>query len=90
MVAARARRSSLGRGVYRVHGLLGEGVSLGVANISRNRPVSLKLEESKADEYGQAIHEECYVSTLVRKKPVSVSLRSDAHTGRATLVPPTL
>ena len=51
---------------------------------------SVKLEESKADEYGQAIHEECYVSTLVRKKPVSVSLRSDAHMGRATLVPPTL
>jgi hypothetical protein len=28
---------------------------------------SVKLEESKADEYGNAIHEECYVSKLTRK-----------------------
>ncbi len=28
---------------------------------------SVKLEESKADEYGQAIHEECYVSRLTEK-----------------------
>ena len=26
---------------------------------------SVKLEESKANEYGQAIHEECYVSELL-------------------------
>jgi hypothetical protein len=29
---------------------------------------SVQLEESKADERGQAIHEECYVSKLVGKK----------------------
>lgn len=34
------------------------------------KPVS--LEESKADEYGQAIHEECYLSKLTRNKSVSV------------------
>jgi hypothetical protein len=26
---------------------------------------SLKLEESKANEYGQAVHEKCYVSQLL-------------------------
>jgi hypothetical protein len=35
---------------------------------------SVKLEESKADEYGQAIHEECYVSRLAAKKPPLLSL----------------
>jgi hypothetical protein len=30
---------------------------------------SVKLEESKADENGQAIHEECYVSSVTGKKP---------------------
>jgi hypothetical protein len=29
---------------------------------------SIALEESKVDEHGQAIHEECYVSRLVGKK----------------------
>jgi hypothetical protein len=29
---------------------------------------SVKLEESKADERGQAIHEDCYVSKLGGKK----------------------
>jgi hypothetical protein len=28
---------------------------------------SVKLEESKTDEYGKAIHEDCYVSKLTRK-----------------------
>ena len=28
---------------------------------------SVKLEESKADEHGQAVHEECYVSKLTGK-----------------------
>jgi hypothetical protein len=28
---------------------------------------SVKLEESKSDEHGQAIHEDCYVSTVIRK-----------------------
>jgi hypothetical protein len=26
---------------------------------------SVELEESKADEYGQAVHEECYISRLI-------------------------
>ena len=43
---------------------------------------SVNLEESKTDEYGQAIHEECYVSKLTRKSRESISLRSDAQTGR--------
>jgi len=29
---------------------------------------SAEIEESKVDEHKQAIHEECYVSTLVGKK----------------------
>jgi hypothetical protein len=29
---------------------------------------AVELQESKADEHGQAIHEECYVSKLVGKK----------------------
>jgi hypothetical protein len=29
---------------------------------------SVELEKSKADEHGQAIHEECYVSKLVGNK----------------------
>ena len=28
---------------------------------------SVKLEECKADEHGQAVHEECYVSGLMEK-----------------------
>ena len=31
------------------------------------RTVNLNL--SKADEYGRAVHEECYVSLLLRKEP---------------------
>jgi hypothetical protein len=27
----------------------------------------VKLEESKADEYGQAIHEECYVAKITER-----------------------
>ena len=30
---------------------------------------SVNFEESKTDELGQAVHENCYVSVLVRKKP---------------------
>jgi hypothetical protein len=30
---------------------------------------SADLTESKADEYGRAVHENCYVSMLVSKKP---------------------
>ena len=29
---------------------------------------SVELEESKTDEHGEAIHEECYVSKLVGRK----------------------
>ena len=51
---------------------------------------SVELEESKTDEYGQAIHEECYVSGLTRKKPISIfrgrSTPSEARcTGSAAL-----
>jgi uncharacterized protein YlaI len=51
---------------------------------------SVELEESKTDEYGQAIHEECYVSRLTRKKPISMfrcrPAPSEARcTGSATL-----
>jgi hypothetical protein len=35
---------------------------------------SVKLEESKADEYGQAIHGDCYVAKLTEKKPPLLSL----------------
>lgn len=35
---------------------------------------SVKLEESKADECGQAIHGECYVAKLAEKKPTPLSL----------------
>jgi hypothetical protein len=30
---------------------------------------SVKLEESKTDDHGRAVHEECYVWTVVLKKP---------------------
>lgn len=30
------------------------------------------LTESKVDEYGQAVHENCYVSTLVSKEAATV------------------
>ncbi len=33
---------------------------------------SVPLEESKADEYGQAVHEECYVSKLTRTPNLEV------------------
>jgi hypothetical protein len=35
---------------------------------------SVTLEESKADENGQAIHEDCYVSSVTEKKPPLLSL----------------
>jgi hypothetical protein len=35
---------------------------------------SVKLEESKADEYGQAVHEACYVAKITEKKPSLLSL----------------
>lgn len=30
---------------------------------------TVNLEESNTDEYGRAVHELCYVSTVVSKKP---------------------
>ena len=35
---------------------------------------SVKLEESKADENGRAIHEDCYVSSVTENKPPLLSL----------------
>jgi hypothetical protein len=35
---------------------------------------SVKLEESKADEYGQAVHGECYVAKLMENNPPLMSL----------------
>lgn len=35
---------------------------------------SVPLEERKADEYGQAIHEKCYVSSVTEKEPRLLSL----------------
>jgi hypothetical protein len=34
----------------------------------------VKLEESKADEYGQAIHGECYVAKITENKPPPLTL----------------
>jgi hypothetical protein len=50
---------------------------------------SVNPEESKTDEYGQAIHEECYVSKLMRKKPMSEFAAIPRPTGRAIPVLPT-
>ena len=41
---------------------------------------SVNLTESKADEYGRAVHENCYVSMLVSKKPRRFTVRIDALT----------
>jgi hypothetical protein len=35
---------------------------------------AVTLEESKADEYGQAIHGECYFAKITEKKPPLLSL----------------
>ena len=44
---------------------------------------SVSLEESKADEYGQAVHEECYLSKLTKQQPMSV-FRNRFPLGRRT------
>ena len=50
---------------------------------------SVNLTESKADEYGRAVHENCYVSMLVSKKPRRFTVRSDTPTRAAVAtVPP--
>jgi hypothetical protein len=36
---------------------------------------SVELEESKTDEYGRAIHEECYVSKLVGEETAVVYMK---------------
>jgi hypothetical protein len=36
---------------------------------------SVNLTESKADENGQAVHENCYVSMLIPKKPRQFTAR---------------
>jgi hypothetical protein len=37
---------------------------------------SVNLTESKADENGQAVHENCYVSMLIPKKPRQFTART--------------
>jgi hypothetical protein len=49
---------------------------------------SVNLTESKADEYGRAVHESCYVSTLVSKKPRRFTVRIDATRAAVANVPP--
>ena len=44
------------------------------------------LERSKADEHGSAVHEECYVSTLVAHRPRRFRLRVEALRGRLALL----
>jgi hypothetical protein len=39
---------------------------------------SVNLSESKGDEYGRAVHENCYVSMLVSKNPRWFTVRIDA------------
>jgi hypothetical protein len=41
---------------------------------------SVNLEDSKTDEHGRAVHENCYVWTVVLKKPRRVIVRIEpAH-----------
>ena len=47
---------------------------------------SVNLTESKADEYGRAVHENCYVSMLVSKKPRRFTVRIDALRERLSLL----
>ena len=47
---------------------------------------SVNLTESKADEYGRAVHENCYVSMLVSKKPGRFTVRIDALRERLSLL----
>jgi hypothetical protein len=49
---------------------------------------SVDLTESKADEYGRAVHENCYVSMLVSKKPRPFTLRSNPPTRAAVATVP--
>lgn len=47
---------------------------------------SVNLEESNTDEYGQAVHEVCYVSTVKLKKPRRPMARIDVvHEWPSTL-----
>jgi len=38
------------------------------------------LTESKVDEYGQAIHENCYIAKLVSKKPPQFTVSRQSAT----------
>ena len=40
---------------------------------------SVNLEESKTDEYGHAVHENCYVWTVELKKPGKPTTQLDAR-----------
>lgn len=48
---------------------------------------SVDLNESKTDERGRAVHENCYVSVLIGKKQRGLILRIDAPgaTGRMSM-----
>jgi len=37
----------------------------------------VNLEDSKTDEYGRAVHENCYIWTVVLKKPRRVIVRTE-------------
>ena len=47
---------------------------------------SVNLEESKADEYGSAVHEDCYVSLFFSKKPRRFRVRIEALRERLLLL----
>jgi hypothetical protein len=47
---------------------------------------SVNLEQSKADQYGSAVHEDCYVSLLVSEKPRRFRVRIEALRERLSLL----
>jgi hypothetical protein len=49
---------------------------------------SVNLEESKTDEYGRAVHENCYVRTVVLKKPRKIVARINREHERLSLLSP--
>jgi hypothetical protein len=46
----------------------------------------VKLEQSKADQYGSAVHEDCYVSLLVSQKPRRFRVRIKALRERLSML----
>jgi hypothetical protein len=47
---------------------------------------SVNLEESKTDEYGRAVHENCYVRHVILKEPRKIVARIDTTRERQSLV----